>query len=144
MRTYAPIEFIKTMPKAIRMVLVNIHFPQGVFPGGQSPGALRLFTPAIGRPLFRPNFGILYPNNCSSFRRLNHSALLLILLHLLCPCISFTLNSKLFSLNNPLLLSLLHQLLSVLWPLDLDNGFHLTIMFQSVAHFHLVHLRQCL
>jgi len=52
-------------------------------------------------------FGILYPNNCGSIRRLHHSALLLILLlHLPCPRISFTLNSKLFSLNNPFLLSL--------------------------------------
>jgi len=39
----------------------------------------------------------------------HHSALLLILLlHLPCPRISFTLNSKLFSLNNPFLFSLLH------------------------------------
>jgi len=41
-------------------------------------------------------FGILYPNNCGSLK-----------------------NSKIFFLNNPFLLSLLHQLLSVLmapWP----------------------------
>jgi len=67
----------------------------------------------------------LYPNNCGNLRRLHHSALLLILLlHLPCPRISFTLNSKLLSFNNPfllILLSLLHQLLSVLWPLDLAN-----------------------
>jgi len=42
-------------------------------------------------------FGILYPNNCGNLRRLHHSSLLLILLlHLPCPCVSFTLNSKLF------------------------------------------------
>jgi len=52
-------------------------------------------------------FGILYPNNCGSIRRLHHSALLLILLfYLCCPRISFALNSKLFSLGNPFLLSL--------------------------------------
>jgi len=52
-------------------------------------------------------FGILYPNNCGNLRRLHHSSLLLILLlHLPCPRISFTLNSKCFSLNNPFLLSL--------------------------------------
>jgi hypothetical protein len=74
-------------------------------------------------------FGILYPNNCGNLRRLHHSSLLLILLlHLPCPRISFTLNSKLFSLNNPFLLSLLHQLLSVLWSLDLVNSFQLTII----------------
>jgi len=58
--------------------------------------------------------------------------------------ISFTLNSKPFSFNNPFLLSLLHQLLSVLWLLDLANGFHLTVIFTLSVHFHLVHLRQCL
>jgi len=74
-------------------------------------------------------FGILYSNHCGNFRLLHHSALLLILLlHLSCPGISFTLNSKLFSLNYPFLLSLLHQLLSVFWPLDLANGFHLTVI----------------
>jgi len=74
-------------------------------------------------------FGILYPNNCGSLRRLHHSALLLtLLLYLPCPRISFTLNSKRFSLNNPFL-SCLHQLLSVLWPFDLANGFHLTVIF---------------
>jgi len=46
-------------------------------------------------------FGILNPNNCGSLRRLHHSALLLILLYLPCPSISFTLNSKLFSFDNP-------------------------------------------
>jgi len=52
-------------------------------------------------------FGILSPNNCGSLRRLHHSALLLVpFLHLPCPRISFTLNSKLFSLNNPFLLSI--------------------------------------
>jgi len=60
------------------------------------------------------------------------------------PHISFTLNSKHFSLNNPFLLSLLHQLLAVLWPLDLANGFHLAVIFHFVVHFHLVHLPQCL
>jgi len=48
-------------------------------------------------------FGILFRNNCGSLRRLHRSALLLILLYLPCPRISFTLNSKLFSLNNFLL-----------------------------------------
>jgi len=45
---------------------------------------------------------MIYPNNCGSHRRLQHSALLRIL-HLSLPCsrISFTLNTKLFSLNNP-------------------------------------------
>jgi len=90
-------------------------------------------------------FGILYPNNCGSLQPFHHSALLLILfLHLPCPRTSFTLNSKLFSLNNPFLLGLLHQLLSVLWPLDLANGFHITVIVHSVIHFHFVHLRQCL
>jgi len=52
-------------------------------------------------------FGILYPKNCGSLRRLHHSALLLILLlYLPCSRISFTLNSKRFSLNNPFFLSL--------------------------------------
>jgi len=38
-------------------------------------------------------FGILYPNNCASLRRLHLMALLLFLLHYLpCPRISFTLN----------------------------------------------------
>jgi len=56
---------------------------------------------------FGNTIGILYPNNCGSIRRLHHSALLLILLlYLPCPHISFTLNSKLFSLDNPFLLSL--------------------------------------
>jgi len=51
--------------------------------------------------------GILFQNNCGSFRRLHHSALLLILLLFLpCPHISFTLNSKPFFFNNPFLLSL--------------------------------------
>jgi len=44
-----------------------------------------------------------------------------------------TLNSKLFSLNNPFLLSLWHKLLSALWPLDLANGFQL-------CHFSLCRL----
>jgi len=51
-------------------------------------------------------FGILFQNNCGSLRRLQHSALLLILLFLPSPRISFTLNSKTFFLNNPFLLSL--------------------------------------
>jgi len=52
-------------------------------------------------------FGIVYPNNCGNLRRLHHSSMLLsLLLHLPCPCISFTLSSKPFSLNNPFLLSL--------------------------------------
>jgi len=69
-------------------------------------------------------FGILYPNNCDNLRCLHHSALLLILLlHLPCPRISFTLNSKLFSLNKPFLLSLLHQILSVFWSHDLAQSF---------------------
>jgi len=42
-------------------------------------------------------FGILYRNNCGNLRRLHHSALLLILLHLPCFRISFTLNFKLFT-----------------------------------------------
>jgi len=58
-------------------------------------------------PTLRLYFGILYPNNCGNLRCLHHSSLLLILLlHLSCPRISFTLNSKLFSLNNLFLLSL--------------------------------------
>jgi len=75
--------------------------------------------------------GILYPNNSGNLRRLHHSSLLLILLlHLPCPRISFTLNAKFFSLNNPSLLqSCLHQLLSVLWSLDRATGFHLTVIF---------------
>jgi len=90
-------------------------------------------------------FGILYSNNCGNLRCLHHSALLLIfLLHLPCPRISYTLNSKLLSLNNPFLLSLWHKLLSALWPLDLANGFHFTVIFHSVVYFHFVHLRQCL
>jgi len=59
---------------------------------------------------------ILYPNNCGNLRRLHHSSLIL-LLHLPCSRISFTLNSKPSSLNNPFLLSLLHQLLSFSGPL---------------------------
>jgi len=49
-----------------------------------------------------------------------------------------------YTLNNPFLLSLLHQLLSVLWSLDLTNGFLLTIICHAVDHFHLVDLCQCL
>jgi len=52
-------------------------------------------------------FSIHKKNNCGSPRRLNHSALqLILLLYLPSPRISFTLNSKLFSLNNPFLLNL--------------------------------------
>jgi len=40
-------------------------------------------------------------------------------------------------------LTYLHQLLSVLWPLDLANDFNLG-HFHSVVHFHLVHVRHCL
>jgi len=88
-------------------------------------------------------FGILYPYNCGNIWRLYHSALLLILItHLPSPRISFTLNSKMFCLNNPFFL--LHHLFSVLWPLDLANGFRLTVIFHSFVYFHLVHLRQCL
>jgi len=51
---------------------------------------------------------------------------------------------KTFLFEQSFLQSFLHQLLSVLWPLDLANGFHLTVNFPSVVHFPLVLLRQCL
>jgi len=52
-------------------------------------------------------FGILFQNNCGSLWHLHLLALLLILLLCLpCPRISYTLNTKPFFLNNPFLLSL--------------------------------------
>jgi len=63
-------------------------------------------------------FGILHPNNFASLRRVYLTALLQFLLHLPCPRISFTLNSKLFEQFFPPQ-SCLHQPFSVLWPLDL-------------------------
>jgi len=52
-------------------------------------------------------FGILYQNNFNSHRRINHSALqFILLLYLPCPRIIFTLNCKMFSLNNTFLLRL--------------------------------------
>jgi len=59
-------------------------------------------------PTMLLHFGIIYPNNCENLQRRHHSSLLLILLlHLPCPRISFTLNTKRFYLNNPFLLSLI-------------------------------------
>ena len=75
-------------------------------------------------------YGILFPNNSASLRPINHSVLqLIILLYLPSPRISFTLNSKHSSLINLFLLSLFAPSLSVLWPNDLANGFHLIVIF---------------
>jgi len=58
------------------------------------------------------------------------TSILILLLYLPCQRISFTFKSKRFSLNNPFILGLVctEQLLSVLWLLDLANGFHLMII----------------
>jgi len=61
-------------------------------------------------------------------------------LHLPSPRISFALNSKLFSLNNPFLLSLAQIVDSLApWP---SQRFSSHSHFHSVVHFHLGHLRQ--